>query len=95
MDRRPVVDELAPDLEGLGLGSALAVILVAAAALLLAVLPAAIALRVLVLPGGWVGAGLGSLGTAVFGVKLIAMAWAMGTRPSRDPTAGAAVACAD
>lgn len=90
-----MVDELAPDLEGLGLGSALAVILVAAAALLLAVLPAAIALRVLALPGGWVGAGLGSLGTAVFGVKLIAMAWAMGTRPSRDPRAGAAVACAD
>jgi len=77
------------------LGSALAVILVAAAALLLAVLPTAIALWVLALPGGWVGAGLGSLGTAVFGVKLIAMAWAMGARLSRDPTAGAALACAD
>jgi hypothetical protein len=86
---------MAPDLEGLGLGSALAVSRVAAAALLLAVLPTAIALRVLALPGGWVGAGLGSLGAAMFGVKLIAMAWAMGTRLSRDPGAGAAVACAE
>ena len=93
--RRPVVDEMVADLDRLCSGSALAVILVATAALLLAVLPTAIALRVLALPGGWVGAGLGSLGTAVFGVKLIAMAWAMGARLSRDPRAGAAVACAD
>ena len=90
-----MVDEPDADLEGLGLGWALAAALVAVAAFFLAVLPAAVALRVLALPVGWVGAALESLGAVLLGVKLIAMAWAMGTRLSRDPRAGAAAACAD
>jgi hypothetical protein len=77
------------------LGSALAEALVAVAALFLAVLPAAVALQVLALPVGWVGAALGSLGAALFGVKLIAVAWAMGTRLLIAHRARAAVVCAD
>ena len=90
-----MVDEPDADLKGLGLGSAIAAVLVVVAALFLAGLPAAVALRVLPSPGGWVGSALGSLGAALLGVKLIAMAWAIGTRLARDPGAGAAVVCAD
>ena len=90
-----MVDEPDADLKGLGLGWALAAALVVVAAFLLAVLPAAVALRALALPGGWVGAALESLGAILLGVKLIAMAFAMGTRLSRDPEAGAAVVCAN
>ncbi len=82
LDRRPLVDESDADPDGSSLGRAIAAFLVGTIALSLAVLPAAIALRVLVLPVGWVGAGLGCLGAAVGGMKLIAMAWAMGTRLS-------------
>ena len=82
------------DLDGLGLASALALIAVVAAALLLAVLPAVIALRVLALPVEWVGAGLGTLGAALFGVKLIAMACAVGGRLSAAHPACLAIAAA-
>jgi len=76
------------------LTSALATLGIAVTALGLAVLPALIALRVLELPFGWVGAGLGSLGAAVGGVKLIAMAWAVGGRlfAGRPPRQAAAAA---
>lgn len=60
--------------------SALAIVGAAGAALSLAALPGAIALRVLALPVEWVGAGLTLLGAALGGVKLIAMAWAIGGR---------------
>jgi hypothetical protein len=71
---------------------ALATIGVAAAALLLAVLPAAVALRVLSLPVGLYEAGLGFLGVAVGGVKFIAMACAVGGRLSAAHPAGPAIA---
>ncbi|HXN79099.1 MAG TPA: hypothetical protein VN965_10040 [Candidatus Dormibacteraeota bacterium] len=47
---------------------------------MLLVLPAAIAMRVLALPAEWVGAGVAFLGAALGGVKLMAMAWAIGGR---------------
>jgi hypothetical protein len=68
---------------------------IAATGLLLAVLPVVIALRLLELPSGWVGAGIGALGAALGGVKLIAMAWAVGARLSAGSPLRAAVAAAD
>jgi hypothetical protein len=62
---------------------------------LLAALPAIVALRLLNLPFGWVGAGLGFVGTALGGVKLIAMAWAVGGRLFAGRPAGQAFATAD
>ena len=73
----------------------LATAAIAAAALLLALLPAVIALRFLQWPVGWVGAGLGCLGAAMGGVKLIAMAWAVGGPFPAGPPARAAVAAAE
>jgi hypothetical protein len=72
--------------------AAVATIGVATAALFLAVLPAAIALRVLSLPVGLYEAGLGFLSVAVGGVKLIAMACAVGGRLSAAHPAGLAIA---
>jgi hypothetical protein len=80
------------ELEAPGLAAAVAPIGVVTAALFLAVLPAAIALRVLSLPVGLYEAGLGFLGVAVGGVKLIAMAWAVGGRLSAAHPAGPAIA---
>lgn len=53
---------------------------IAGAAVLLAVLPAAIALRFVALPAEWVGAALAFWAGVLGGVKLIAMAWAIGGR---------------
>ena len=60
--------------------SALAIIGIAAAALLLLALPAAIALHLLRLRVEWVGAALTLVGALLGGVKLMAMAWAVGGR---------------
>jgi hypothetical protein len=60
--------------------SALAIVGLAGAALLLLALPAAIAVHILAPPVEWVGAGLTLLGAVLGGVKLIAMAWAIGGR---------------
>jgi len=79
-------------LEAPGLAAAVATIGGVAAALFLVVLPAAIALRVLSLPVGLYEAGLGFLGAAVGGVKLIAMACAVGGRLSAAHPAGPAIA---
>ena len=62
------------------MGSALALILVALAVVALALLPAVIALRLPVFSVDVLVAGLGGLGVAVLGVKLVVMAWAVGTR---------------
>ncbi len=87
----------APDIEfePASLTSALATLGIALAALGLALLPALIALRLVELPFGWVGVGVGSLGAALGGVKLIAMAWAVGGRLFARHPAGQAVATAD
>jgi hypothetical protein len=95
-DSRPGgAEEPEAELESTSLVSVLATAAIAAAAFTLAVLPAVIALRILELPVGWVGAGLGCLGAAMGGVKLIAMAWAVGGRFPASPPARAAVAAAD
>ena len=77
------------------MGSIVAVILVAAAVVSLAVLPAAIALRVPVLWVDWPAAGLGGLGAAVVGVKLVVMAWAVGARLWSSYPAGVVTTYAD
>jgi hypothetical protein len=71
--------------------SSLPIVGIAAAALVLMVLPAAVALRVLALPVEWVGGGLTFVAAALGGVKLMAMAWAVG---GRIPTAHRARAVA-
>jgi hypothetical protein len=91
----PAVGEPDAELDGSSFVSALATAAVVAAALFLAAMPAAIVLHFLELPVGWVGAGLGSLGAAVGGVKLIAMAWAVGGRLWARPPARAVIAAAD
>ncbi len=94
-DCRPVAHESSVELPGLSLGRGLATIAIAAAALGLAVSPAVIAMRLVALPAEWVGTGLGCLGAAAGGVKLIAMAWAVGGHRPAGPPARAAVATAD
>ncbi|HKB32757.1 MAG TPA: hypothetical protein VKF16_02730 [Candidatus Dormibacteraeota bacterium] len=90
-----VLDEPDVELEPASLTSALAMLGIAAAALGLALLPAIVALRLLEVPFGSIGAGIGFLGAAVGGVKLIAMAWAVGGRLRAGHPARPAVAAAD
>jgi hypothetical protein len=90
-----VVEEPDAELESSSLISGLAVLGVAGSALVLAALPAVVALRLPALPVEWVGAGLGFVGAAVGGVKLTAMAWAVGGRLVAGRQTGVAVATAD
>jgi hypothetical protein len=94
-DRRLVAEEPEVELETSNFVAALAAIAIATASLVLAVSPAVMAMRFVALPSGWVGAGLGCLGAAVAGVKLIAMAWAVGGRLSVAHPPRVAVAAAD
>ena len=76
MERRPAaVDEQGLELEEPGSGSAVAIIVVAVVCLLLAVLPAAVALHAPALPEGWVAAGAGGFVGVIFSLKLAAGAW--------------------
>ena len=94
--RRRGIDEPDAELEYSSVVSGLATLFVAVVAVVLAALPAIVALRLLHLPFGWVGAGLGSVGAALLGgVKLIAMAWAVGGRLLAGRPAGQAFATAD
>jgi len=92
---RPVFDEPEAELDGSSFLSVLGAGAIAATALLLALLPALVALRFLEVPVAWVTAGLGSLGAAVGGVKLMAMAWAVGGRLLAGHPARHAVVAAD
>jgi hypothetical protein len=90
-----LIDEPDAELEHSSLVSGLATLGIAGVALVLAALPAFVALRLLNLPFGWVGAGLGFVGAAMGGVKLMAMAWAVGGRLFADRPPGHAAAAAD
>jgi hypothetical protein len=88
-----VLGEPEAELEGSSFLGVLGAAAIAVAAMLLAALPAMVALGFVELPVAWVGAGLGSLGAALCGVKLIAMAWAVGGRlPAGHPARSAVVA---
>jgi hypothetical protein len=70
-----MVDEQGPELEELGSGSAVAILVVAAACVLLAALPAAVALRASAVPVESVAAAIGSFVGVVFSLKLAVGAW--------------------
>jgi hypothetical protein len=95
LERRLVAYEPEVEVEAGTFVAALAAIAIATAALVLVVSPAVIAMRFVALPVGWVGTGLGCLGAAMGGVKLIAMAWAVGGRLPAIHPASATVAIAD
>jgi hypothetical protein len=83
--------EIDHEIENTSLFSGLATLAVAVVALSLAVLPAAIALRVLALPHGGVLAALECLGAGLLGAKLIAVVWAVVGRLEEAHPTGAAV----
>ena len=89
------IDELDDKLEGAGLGVALAAFLVACAAVLLVLVPVAIAVFQPQVPLAWVGGVAGSVAAALGGVKLVAMAWAVGARLLRPDPVTASAAFAD
>jgi hypothetical protein len=93
--RRPLAGEAEADVEVAGYGSTFAVGLLALVALSLPALPTLAAVGLLAFPTGWLAAVLGCLGAAVTGVKLIAMAWALGARLSAMHRAGGAVVFSD
>ena len=95
MGRQAAFDHLEAELEESSLVSNLARLVIAALAVMLAVLPAAIALQLLTPSAGWFGVALGCFGAAAGGVKLIALAWAMGTRLVGAPSGGGAIAAVD
>jgi hypothetical protein len=76
MEQRPAaVDEQGLEPEELGSRPAVAIIVVAAVCVLLAALPAAVALHAPGLPEGWVAAALGGVVGVIFSLKLVAGAW--------------------
>ena len=79
----------------MGLESMLAMGLAGIVAVALAVAPALVALRVLAFPAGGIGAALTCVGAAVTGVKLIAMARAVGARIVAPHPARPDIALAD
>jgi hypothetical protein len=83
------------DLEEAGLGLTLAAALVACAAILLVLVPIAVALFQPEVPLAWVGGIAAGAGAALGGVKLLAIAWAAGTRLLRPHPAPASPAFAD
>jgi hypothetical protein len=82
-------------MESSGLGTAPAAVLVACAAILLVLIPVAIALFQPVLPLAWMGSAAATFAAALGGVKLLAIAWAAGARLIRPHPAPASPAFAD
>ena len=99
MERRlcggTAIDELDDELEDAGFGWTVAALLVACAAILLVVVPVAIALFQPEAPPAWLDVAAGSLGAALGGVKLLAMAWAAGARLLRPHQVPGSPAFAD
>jgi hypothetical protein len=89
------IDDLDGDLDEAGLGLTLAAAVVACAAILLVSVPVAIALFQPEVPVAWVGGVAGSVGAALGGVKLVAMAWAAGARLLRPHPVISSAAFAD
>ncbi len=73
--RRPTVDDIELDLEEPGFGITIAATLTACAAVSLAILPAAVALRATDFAPPWLAVGVGTLAAAIAVGKLAAMAW--------------------
>ena len=73
----------------------LAAAIVACGALLLALVPIAIALFQPEVPFAWMGGLAGCIGAALGGVKLLAMVWAAGARLMRPHQVTAPAALAD
>ncbi|MHB8739529.1 MAG: hypothetical protein ACYC9D_13215, partial [Candidatus Dormibacteria bacterium] len=94
-DCRLTARELDGESDGSSLFSGLAALAIAVVAFTLAVLPAAVALRVLALPSGGVLAALECLGAGLLGAKLIAFAWAVVGRLLDTHATGVAVATRD
>ena len=90
-----VIDELDDELEDAGLGRTLAAVLVACAALLLVLVPVAIALFQPEVLLAWMGGVAGGIGAALGGVKLVAMAWGVEARLMRPHPVTASAAFAD
>lgn len=95
MAGRPMVDQADADLAAAGLGLTLKVLLVACAAIAFALMPAAIALLAPAAPVARVAACFGTFVAALGGVKLVAMAWGLGSRLWGLHRASVATAYAD
>ncbi len=78
-----------------GVGLTLAAAVVACAAVLFVLIPVAIALLEPVVPLVWLGDVAAGVGAALGGVKLLAIAWAVGARLLRPHPAPASRAFAD
>jgi hypothetical protein len=89
------IDELDGDREEAGGGLTLAATLVACAAILLVLVPVAIALFQPEMPLAWASAIAGGVGAALGGVKLVAMAWGAGARLLRPQWVTASSAFGD
>lgn len=82
LEHWPAANELEPQPEELTFGSAVAMILVVVACVLLAMLPVAVALHAPAPPEGWVAAGAGGFVGVVFSLKLAAGAWGVAAQLS-------------
>lgn len=90
-----MVDEIELELVEPRLGTTVAVLLVACAASVFAILPAAIALHAPGVQPGWVASALGTLAVVIAMGKVAAMAWGAGSRLWGLHRASVAAAYAD